>query len=337
MIKSQMPNFYSQNSKICYAKECPKISVVTPTYNMGHFLSACLRSVMNQTYSDIEHIVVDGASSDNTIELLENWAIEGQNRLFLSQKDKGMYEAVNRGGKLSRGKYMAYLNADDLYFPWAIETLIANIENSGADIVYGDLLRVYWDGKISLKLQPPHDSRYFGFFFQLAQPTAMWKKSVFDEVGGFNPYFKYGGDTDFFLRCSKKNYKFHKVDEVICIEQHRKESLSVAMHKALLKEMEISAVAQGGTSGIWSRAVRNPHVILRGLLRQIQTALAFSRSFGEKNPKRWTNFLSGNYLKDLSTTKLLFNQIPKPIFSKKFSVGKADIEGILEATWTSKY
>ena len=140
---------------------------------------------------------------------------------------------------------------------------------------------------------------------------------------------RFGGDTDFFLRCSRQGKRFHKINEIVCLEQHRAESLSVAQRSAHLEEMDTSASRMGEKRWLWGRAMAHPLAIARGLFRQLNLAIAFSRAYRSSQPKEWRNFLAGGYIRDLSTAKLLFNLFPRPLFPIKLSVGTADIGKLL--------
>ncbi|MCC7165038.1 MAG: glycosyltransferase [Anaerolineae bacterium] len=99
----------------------PKISIVTPSFNQGAFLEATIRSILDQSYPNLEYIVMDGGSSDNSVEIIKRY--EDRITFWTSQKDKGQYNAVNNGFKHASGDIFAYLNSDDLYWPWTFRTV----------------------------------------------------------------------------------------------------------------------------------------------------------------------------------------------------------------------
>ncbi|MCL0029651.1 glycosyltransferase [Dehalococcoidia bacterium] len=99
------------------------VSIVTPSLNQGQFIEECIKSVKNQSYKNIEHIIVDGGSADSTINILKKHA-GTYNMTWISEPDNGMYDAINRGFNLSKGEIMAWINADDMYLPWAIEIVV---------------------------------------------------------------------------------------------------------------------------------------------------------------------------------------------------------------------
>ena len=109
-----------------HVAERPLVSIVTPTLNQRRFIESALRSVSNQTYPRIEHVVVDGGSSDGTIDLLRR--AESPSFQSISEPDRGMYEAINKGLRLANGEIVAYLNSDDAYLPWAVEAMVHAFE-----------------------------------------------------------------------------------------------------------------------------------------------------------------------------------------------------------------
>ena len=117
-----------------------KVSIITITYNSAATLPRTLESVLHQTYPDIEHILVDGASSDGTRELIETYAAQHQNARCISEPDEGIYHAINKGIRMATGDIIGLLHSDDvLYSPDSIGQIVAAIERQKAEVVYGDL------------------------------------------------------------------------------------------------------------------------------------------------------------------------------------------------------
>jgi len=122
--------------------EIPLVSIVTASYNQGKFLEETILSVKNQDYSNIEHIIVDGGSTDNTVEILKRYDGTYDMR-WVSEADGGMYAAINKGLRLSRGDVLAYLNSDDRYFPWTVAVAVQALQDHPeVGFVFGDTLNV---------------------------------------------------------------------------------------------------------------------------------------------------------------------------------------------------
>ena len=197
----------------------PLVSIVTPTLNQAGFIEATLRSVMGQTYPSVEHIVVDGGSTDGTQEILAQYE-NRYNLSWSSRPDSGMYQAINRGFAAARGEVLAYLNSDDLYLPWTIETIVHRLQQDrGADVVYGDALLVdEFTRQARIVFQPPFSKVFLLRTGFLVQPTVFWRRFAYEAVDGFQERFRFVGDLDFFIRMSDR-YRFAKVDEILAVER----------------------------------------------------------------------------------------------------------------------
>lgn len=217
--------------------EQPLVSIVTPTWNRATLLESTLRSVREQSYPRIEHLVMDGASTDGTIDLLRRY--EGTYALrWQSAADSGMYPAINAGMRLAGGEILAYLNSDDVYFPWTIEVVADTFRrHPEADFVYGDALAIddetarqtpYWMLPFDLDFV-----RRTGF---LVQPTVFWRRRVFEEDGGFDESLSYVADCDYWMRTGAHR-RFVKVSEFLAIERNHRATLREAVSEALLAEL----------------------------------------------------------------------------------------------------
>jgi len=180
----------------------PLVSIISPSFNQGAFIEKTLLSVKNQNYENIEHIVVDGASTDATIEFLSRYS-GTYNLRWISEGDTGMYDAINKGLKMARGEIVAYLNTDDLYFPWTVSAIADTFSrHPRVDLVYGDMVsRDLNTGQDELLFFPNRfNVRRLIRSGWLGQPTVFFRRRVLDSVGFFDDDLKLLGDYDYWIR-----------------------------------------------------------------------------------------------------------------------------------------
>ena len=187
----------------------PKISIITVTYNSALTLSDTLKSVQSQDYQNIEHIIVDGKSQDDTIKIIKSFPHVAK---WISEKDGGLYDAMNKGLQLATGDIIGILNSDDLYAHKGVLSKVAEkFMNSSIDALYGDLhyvnaldtnnvIRVWRSGKFKRS--------NFVFGWMPPHPTFFVKKEVYDKAGLFNVSLKRSADYELMLRILVK----HKYD-----------------------------------------------------------------------------------------------------------------------------
>jgi glycosyltransferase involved in cell wall biosynthesis len=217
-------------------RDLPLVSIVTPTLQRVDYLERTLRSVRAQTYPNVEHIVVDGGSTDGTLELLERYA-ETYNLRWISEPDRGMYDAVNKGLRMAAGEILAYLNSDDLYFPWTVDVVVEALEeHPEADVVYGDAIRVdeihQWVVPVFM---PPFSTLATAAYGSLLQPVVFLRSQVFDTLGGFDDEFAYVADMDFWLRAAPR-FKFLRIAEFLALEQRHVGMLSETRRSEMAAE-----------------------------------------------------------------------------------------------------
>jgi glycosyltransferase len=179
-----------------------KVSIITSVYNNEKTIEDAIKSVLSQTYPNIEYIVVDGASKDNTVSVIKKY--EDKISTFVSERDKSIYDGLNKGVSLATGDVIAFLHSDDIYADEnIISEVVEHFKSTNTDSIYADLVYVdkedtskifrYWQsGEYSFKKlcngwMPPH-------------PTFFVKKEFYDKYGKFDLDFGIAADYDFMLR-----------------------------------------------------------------------------------------------------------------------------------------
>jgi glycosyltransferase involved in cell wall biosynthesis len=196
-----------------------RISIITVVYNNERTIKDAMNSVLSQSYSNLEYVIIDGGSSDNTASIIKDY--EGKLGCFISEKDEGIYDAMNKGVLAATGDVIGILNSDDLYQD---ETVIESVmnqfnQNPTLDIIYGDLVYVKSDNveKVVRNWKSiPYQNNYFDKGNVPPHPSLFIKKRIYEEAGLFNIDFKLAADYEFMLRIFKKyNYNSKYINKVI--------------------------------------------------------------------------------------------------------------------------
>ena len=187
-----------------------KVSLITVTFNSGMTLRDTIQSVLSQSFPDIEYILVDGLSQDRTIKIVKEYEPLFQNRLkWVSEKDSGLYDAMNKGIKMASGDIIGILNSDDFYTDEdVLQTVADNFLNHSVDAIYGDIHFVH-EGNLG-KCVRYYSSKMFSpfwlrFGFMPAHPSFYCKKDVYDKAGLYRLDYKIGSDYEMMVRLFKKH------------------------------------------------------------------------------------------------------------------------------------
>jgi len=187
----------------------PLISVIIPSFNSGSAIEQAIQSIINQTYRNIELIIIDGGSSDNTNEIVEKY--RSYITKYVSEKDRGIFDAINKGTYLSKGYYSVFIGADDLIFCDGVERFVNEIrKNSYPDFLYGDMLVMRLNGAV-IRKQSFIRSKKYGQF-SIFHPALLISKSIFEEFKGFDISYRGTSDADFELKLITGNKRGIKVN-----------------------------------------------------------------------------------------------------------------------------
>ena len=193
-----------------------KISIITITFNSAKTLLRALESVQAQTYKDIEHVIVDGQSTDGTRKLIEAYAKEHANVRWISEKDDGIYNAINKGIAMATGDVIGLLHSDDtLYSTDSIEYIANAFAQTDADVVYGDL-QYRKGGKVVRHWKSnTFNSRTLKYGWMPPHPTVYVRREVYEQVGPYDDWFRISADYDMLLRIFTAGYKTYYIPKVL--------------------------------------------------------------------------------------------------------------------------
>lgn len=186
-----------------------KISIITVSYNSSDTIIDTLESVLSQTYKDIEYIIIDGESKDDTLNIIKSYEDKFNGRIrIISEPDKGIYDAMNKGIKMATGEVVGILNSDDIYSNENIVDMIVNkFKSENTDSVYGDLVYVNYDDTSKI-IRNWRSRQYEDGLFKMgwhpAHPTFFVKKNIYDKYGVFNLKYSIAADYEIMLRFLEK-------------------------------------------------------------------------------------------------------------------------------------
>ena len=182
----------------------PLVSIVTPSFNQATFLEETIQSVLTQDYSNIEYIIIDGGSTDGSVEIIRKY--ETDLAYWISEPDRGQTDAINKGFAIARGDILAWLNSDDTYLPNAVAQAVAFLQsNPETGMVYGDANLIDENGQV-IGHFPARQTNYKKLlqgYVHIPQQTAFFRASLWQKVGPLDPTFYFAMDYDLWVRLAK--------------------------------------------------------------------------------------------------------------------------------------
>jgi glycosyltransferase involved in cell wall biosynthesis len=183
--------------------EHPLVSIITPSFNQSRYIEATINSVLSQDYPNIEYMILDGDSQDGTVEIIKKY--ENKLAWWVSEKDKGQTDAINKGFARAKGEILAWLNSDDTYEPGAISAAVKYLqEHPEAGMVYGDCNFINEDGRVIGKFGAAQTNQKLlrQGYVHIPQQTMFFRAELWKRVGPLDPSFYFAMDYDLWTRIS---------------------------------------------------------------------------------------------------------------------------------------
>ena len=212
----------------------PTISIITPSLNQSRFLEENIRSVLRQHYPAIEHIVVDGGSTDETLDLLK----KSPHLRWISEPDRGQAHAVNKGFRMATGEILGWINSDDGYCENILADVARCFDDPAVMVVYGDGVEVDSDGNIIRSIVPRGITteqfiKYWMWQYEYIQASFFFRRSVLVETGYLDESLFYTMDHDFFIRLSRR-FRFHYLPKSLAFFRLHEASKTGATHRSVI-------------------------------------------------------------------------------------------------------
>ncbi len=242
----------------------PLVSIVTPSFNQAQYLEITLQSVIKQDYPHMEYIVMDGGSTDGSVDILRMY--DAQITYWKSESDQGQADAINQGLRMAKGEIVAWINSDDAYMPGAVSEAVKALEQfSQAGMVYGDGIMVGSE----LEVLDEHTYHQLDLvdllaFEVLLQPAVFMRKRVLEEVGYLDPTYDLILDHELWVRIASQ-YPIKHVSSFWALERTHPQAKTIALAERFVQEAERLIVTAEASPLLASIVAENQHRITAGL------------------------------------------------------------------------
>ena len=265
----------------------PWVSIVTPSYNQGRFLKRTIDSVLRQSYPNIQYVVIDGGSTDESIEVLRSYR---DRFCWVSEPDRGQTNAINKGLARAKGEILAYLNSDDILAPRAIERVVQYLQkNPECDMVYGEADYIDEQDRIigSYKTADYSFNRLIEDCM-VCQPAAFWRKRMMEKVGPFDEQLNFAMDYDYWLRIAKAGGEIRFLREKLACSRLYSETKTLSARPKIFQEIfeicrrHTGDVHQSYYQGYWHHRIYEEDNRASRLLRRYHVSYTMLAWFHHK-------------------------------------------------------
>jgi glycosyltransferase involved in cell wall biosynthesis len=281
----------------------PKLTVITPSFNQGGFIERTIRSVLDQGYPNLEYVIVDGGSTDETVDVIRRY--EDRLAWWVSEPDEGQSDAINKGLQGTSGEIVAYLNSDDYFLPGAFETVVTRLQGCSRNWVAGGALDVeegdppkrlrVWRPKPPSYCEGRPAGRHWWMLvpWHVPQPSSFWRRELFERFGEFRTDMHYAFDAEFMLRLAFADELPELLpDDFLAVRSVHPEQKTFEMTNSWPERlMRMSRLFRAATPVAWVRwRIMQPlvHYVLGPLKHRLITpALTWGGDLLEHVPKRW--------------------------------------------------
>ena len=237
----------------------PKLSIVTPSFNQGRFLEETILSVLNQNYPNLEYLVIDGGSTDETVEVIRRY--EDRINFWVSEKDRGQVHAINKGLEKTTGDIFGFINSDDFYLPGTFATVANHFENHPeSEWICGDTF-MFGEGQeeeLIRTVVPKSAAHCLSWSYKAPQPGHFWKRELVQ--GGFDEAWPYDFDHDMYVRLLLAGHRCEHILQTFAGYRLHPASKTVAENQYQIAEFDRSAELYEsrlqGADRRWCRATR---------------------------------------------------------------------------------
>lgn len=226
----------------------PKISIITPSYNQGHFLEQTILSTLNQNYPNLEYIIIDGGSTDQSISILEKYT--SQLSFWVSEKDYGQSHAINKGFNKATGDIIGWLNSDDILLPNTLDSIANLFIDHNPAWITGDCIEINEHSEETGRYTTDLPNTLYdwlnllarGFSYSIIQPATFWTREALDNVGMLNEKWHFSFDHEFFLRLFKYYGSPLYINQPLAAFRIHSQSKTSTSAKIFIKENKAIAV-----------------------------------------------------------------------------------------------